>query len=149
MIAAPPDAKSMQATVVCVDGNGVLITGEPGVGKTSLALALIDRGARLVGDDGVLVAAHAGRPCAWPHPNTAGMIEIRNVGIARIDAGPAPIALAIELTRDAPRHVEGAAVRAIAGLSVPALTMWPDSPVLALRVEWALKLHGATKGQGA
>ncbi|GGD77660.1 hypothetical protein GCM10010990_29250 [Croceicoccus mobilis] len=149
MSGAPCEAKAMQATVVAVNGRGVLITGEPGVGKTSLALALIDRGAQLVGDDGVMVAARDGAPFAWPHPNTAGMIEIRNVGIVHIDAVPAPIALSIELTRDAPRHVEGPAVRKIADIPVPTLTMWPDSPVLALRVEWALRMHGASESRGA
>ena len=38
---------------VAIGGRGVLIEGAPGSGKSSLALALIDRGAALVGDDGV------------------------------------------------------------------------------------------------
>lgn len=38
-----------QATCVAIGGRGVLIEGLPGSGKSSLALALIDRGAQLVG----------------------------------------------------------------------------------------------------
>ena len=36
---------SYQATCVAIGGRAVLIEGEPGSGKSSLALALIDRGA--------------------------------------------------------------------------------------------------------
>ena len=39
--------------VGAIAGRAILIEGEPGTGKTSLALALIDRGATLIGDDGV------------------------------------------------------------------------------------------------
>ncbi|MFM5886059.1 MAG: HPr kinase/phosphorylase, partial [Novosphingobium sp.] len=46
-----------QATAVAIGGRGVLIEGAPGSGKSSLALALIDRGAALIGDDGVALAA--------------------------------------------------------------------------------------------
>ena len=50
-----------QFTCVAIKGRGVLIEGAPGSGKSSLALALIDRGAVLVGDDGVTLAAQGGR----------------------------------------------------------------------------------------
>ena len=39
-----------QATCVAIDGRAILIEGPPGAGKTSLALALIDRGALRPGD---------------------------------------------------------------------------------------------------
>ena len=42
-----------QASAVAINGRALLIEGEPGAGKSSLALALIDRGAQLIGDDGV------------------------------------------------------------------------------------------------
>ena len=44
-----------QATAVEIGGRALLIEGPPGSGKSSLALALIDRGARLIGDDSVML----------------------------------------------------------------------------------------------
>ena len=131
-----------QATCVAIDGRAILIEGEPGTGKTSLALALIDRGAMLVGDDGVLLEQRGGRLWALPHPNTCGLIEVRNVGIAAMPCGEAPVALLITLDHAAPRHVEGPTVTQRAGIALPSLTLWPDSPVLAIRAEMALSIHG-------
>ena len=73
-----------QASCVAIGGRGLLIDGPPGSGKSSLALALIDRGATLVGDDGVLLELRGGRLWALPPPNIAGLLEIRNVGLAML-----------------------------------------------------------------
>lgn len=131
-----------QATCVAIDGRAILIEGEPGTGKTSLALALIDRGATLVGDDGVLLEQREGRLWALPHPNTRGLIEVRNVGIAAMPCGEAAVALLITLDAAAPRHVEGPTATQRAGIVLPSLTLWPESPVLAIRTEMALSMHG-------
>ena len=57
--AQPPTTQPIahQGTCVMIGTQGLLIEGPPGAGKSSLALALIDRGATLVGDDGVLIEA--------------------------------------------------------------------------------------------
>ena len=86
----------------------MLIEGPPGSGKSSLALMLIDRGATLIGDDGVLLEVRDGRLWALPPPNIAGLIEIRNVGIARLPAGEAPVALVVRLDPAAARQPESA-----------------------------------------
>ncbi|NNC58784.1 MAG: serine kinase [Erythrobacter sp.] len=132
-----------QATCVAIDGRAVLIEGPPGSGKTSLALALIDRGARLVGDDGVLLELHEdGRAWASPAPRIRGKIEIRNVGIAEIEPVNAPLALILGLDVSAPRFVETAPSREILGVDIPVLAFSPLGPVGALRAEYALRLHG-------
>jgi serine kinase of HPr protein (carbohydrate metabolism regulator) len=135
-------AVSYQATCVAIGGRGVLIEGPPGCGKSSLALALIDRGATLVGDDGVLLELRDGRLWALPAGTTEGLLEIRNVGIASLAAAPAPLALAIRLDPDAPRFVESAERLALAGGKLPLVRLYPHSPALPLRAEWALALHG-------
>lgn len=131
-----------QASCVSIGERGLLIEGPPGSGKSSLALALIDRGAALVGDDGVLLEPRDGRLWALPPPNIAGLLEIRNVGLVTLPSEPAPVALVLQLDQAAPRFAEQAEDVVRAGLSVPLIRLWPDSLVLALRAEWALKLHG-------
>lgn len=134
---------ALQATCVAVGGRGVLIEGAPGTGKSSLALALIDRGAVLVGDDGVLVETEVGRVVASPHPNIAGKLEVRGVGLIDLPVAAAvPIALVIHLDEDAPRYVEAAETREIGGIAVPLIRLWPGSPVLHLRAERALERFG-------
>lgn len=131
-----------QAGCVAIEGRGVLIEGPPGIGKSSLALALIDRGAVLVGDDGVTLESRNGTLWASPPPNTAGLMEIRNVGLVSIPASSASVALLTILDRAAPRFVEGIATQRICGVDIPVLRLYPDADALPLRVEWALKIHG-------
>ena len=126
---------------VAIGGRGVLIEGAPGSGKSSLALALIDRGAVLVGDDGVTLEIREGRLWALPPPNIAGMIEIRNVGLAELPTCSAPLALVLRLDPEAPRYLETPERTELAGHSLPLVARDPDSPSLPLRAEFALKLH--------
>ena len=132
-----------QATCVAIGGRALLIEGPPGSGKSSLALALLDRGAILVGDDGVLLSVAAGQLFAAPAPATAGLLEIRNVGLVRRDCLPqAPVALVIRLDPAAPRFVEQPDRIERAGIGLPLIQLWPDTPVLALRAEAALERWG-------
>ena len=133
-----------QASAVAIGGRAVLIEGPPGSGKSSLALALIDRGAVLVGDDGVMIEAHEGRVLVSPHPRIAGLIEVRNLGLLTMPVtAKVPLSLVLVLDDGAPRHVEVAEVAERAGIAVPLIRLWSDSPVLALRAELALGRYGA------
>jgi len=139
-----------QATAVAIGGRAVMIEGPPGSGKSSLALALIDRGASLVGDDGLIllqqpVAHGTAQLMAKPHPNTAGLLEVRNLGLLRFPhVAQAPVALVLVLDRDAQRFVEAAQTVQRAGVAVPMLRLWPDTPMLALRAGLALERFGTT-----
>lgn len=132
-----------QASCVAVNGRAVLIEGEPGSGKSSLVLALLDRGAALVGDDGVLLEARGDRLFALPHPQTRGLLEVRNVGlVSRAVCEEAPVALVLVLDREALRFVEAAEPCERAGMALPLIRLWPGSPVLHLRAEAALERFG-------
>lgn len=132
-----------QASCVAINDRAILIEGPPGCGKSSLALALIDRGGLLVGDDGVQLKAKDGQLIASPPPNTEGLLEVRNVGLLEFPASePVPVALVLLLDPEAPRYVEDAEFTQRAGVALPLIRLWPDSPVLALRAETALAVHG-------
>lgn len=131
-----------QAGCVAINGRGLLIEGPPGSGKTSLALMLLDRGARLVGDDGVELQLRGGRLWASAVPNTAGMLEIRNVGIVQLGCIEAPVSLRLVLSRDAPRFIERAGKTELAGAHIPVLAFDPRGAAAAIRAEYALALHG-------
>lgn len=132
-----------QASCVAIGGRAVLIEGPPGSGKTSLALALIDRGAGLVGDDGVTLDLRGeGELWAAPPPRITGKIEIRNVGIAELAPVEAPVALILSLDSSAPRFVEKALECEILGAAIPWLKFAPHGSVAAIRAEYALQMHG-------
>ena len=132
-----------QATCVAFEGRGLLIEGAPGSGKSSLALALIDRGAALVGDDGVELTDEGGRLLASPAPAIAGLLEVRNVGLLRYPVtGRVPLALALRLDPAAERLPEEPDERVLLGLALPLVRLWPDTPVLALRALAALSRFG-------
>lgn len=130
--------------VSCVSlrGRGILILGPSGSGKSSLALALMDRGAELVGDDGVTLAQVGELVVATPPPNTQGLIEIRNVGLLEVPTARAPIAIVINLSPDAERLPLGHGEMDLLGRKVPQVDLYPDTPYLALRAEAALEMHG-------
>jgi serine kinase of HPr protein (carbohydrate metabolism regulator) len=137
----------LQLTAVAIGGRAVLIDGAPGSGKSSLALALIDRGAKLVGDDGVALEARGGVLLARPAPATAGLIEVRNVGLVRLPhAEKAPACLVLQLDSQAPRFIDAPESRTIMGIALPMVRLWPDSPVLPLRAEMALQSYGLPLG---
>jgi serine kinase of HPr protein (carbohydrate metabolism regulator) len=132
-----------QATCVAIGARALLIEGPPGTGKSSLALALIDRGAVLVGDDGVMLETRAGALIAHPHPNTRGLIEVRNLGPIEMPVcDAAPVALVLCLDAEARRFVETADTIEIAGVALPMLRMWPNGEVQAIKAELALERFG-------
>lgn len=135
--------KAHVATCVAIRGRGILIEGPPASGKSALALALIDRGAELVGDDGILLEAAGGHVIARPHPRTRGLLEVRNLGLVAFDVCErTAVALVVTLERDAPRFIEAPQQAVRAGLELPHVAIWPDPCPPALKVEQALRMYG-------
>jgi HPr kinase/phosphorylase len=77
-------SETVHATAVLVGGDGVLIRGESGAGKSALALALIDAGARLIADDRLTLSACHDRLVATAPKATLGMIELRGRGVINV-----------------------------------------------------------------
>ncbi|MCG8452201.1 MAG: HPr(Ser) kinase/phosphatase [Spirochaetales bacterium] len=78
--------QTIHAVFVEVEGMGVLIQGESGVGKSETALELLDRGHRLIADDAVLIKCLNGNTL-WGYGTSKMMghhMEIRGLGIIDI-----------------------------------------------------------------
>ncbi|MDE6210021.1 MAG: HPr(Ser) kinase/phosphatase [Lachnospiraceae bacterium] len=73
---------SIHGVLVDVYGEGVLIMGESGIGKSEAALELIKRGHRLVSDDVVEIRRVSGETLIGSAPDiTRHFIELRGIGI--------------------------------------------------------------------
>lgn len=140
---------TVPGTLVAIDGQGVLIQGEAGTGKSEAALGLLDRGHRLVADDAVRVTGGAGAtPRGEAPPLLAGRLAVRGLGVLDVArlfgtaavAASAPVTLVIRLaeSNDAnPLH--GAWTRTdLLGASLPAITLRP-ARALPLLIEIALR----------
>ena len=91
-----PDCAVMQIHGSCASrfGDGVLLVGPPGSGKSDLVLRLLARGFDLVADDRVAIVNGLARPV----PPLEGLLEVRGVGIVRLPfVAPARLALVVEL----------------------------------------------------
>lgn len=135
--------QARQSTCVAIGNRAILIEGAPGTGKSSLALALIDRGATLIGDDSVILESREGRLFASPHPQTKGLLEVRNLGLIPLDCTQ-DVAVAVTLLLDeaAPRYIEQADTTIICGIAIPLIQLRPGTENMAIKAELALRLYG-------
>jgi len=78
---------SIHGVLVDVYGEGILITGESGIGKSETALELIKRGHRLVSDDVVEIKKVSDDTLIGSAPDiTRHFIELRGIGIVDVKA---------------------------------------------------------------
>jgi len=78
---------SIHGVLVDVYGEGILITGESGIGKSEAALELIKRGHRLVSDDVVEIKKVSDDTLIGSAPDiTRHFIELRGIGIVDVKA---------------------------------------------------------------
>lgn len=122
-------APTIHATAVLAGAKALLIRGEPGSGKSRLALRLIKNSAlpfaRLVGDDRVYLEARDGRLMVRPADELAGMIEVRGMGILRVPHEPvAVVGWVLDLLPQADRLPDPEAQEiAISGVVLPRLAL--------------------------
>lgn len=142
----------IHGTCLAVGGEGVLLVGKPGSGKSDLALRLIDqrgmgltgtlRAARLVADDQVVIRRVDATLMASAPPALKGKLEIRGLGIAELSvADEARLSLAVRLTPAV--EIErlpdlGKARMDILGIALPLILLDPQNASAPARLRAAL-----------
>ncbi|MGL4527853.1 MAG: HPr kinase/phosphorylase [Aestuariivirga sp.] len=148
------DSTMLHGTCLSVDGEGVLLLGPPGAGKSDLALRLVDqpglgidgflRVARLVADDQVVITRRGGDLQASAPATLKGKLEIRGLGIAALPVEEdVTLRLAVRLERsaDIERLPDLAGTRLdILGLGLPLVQIDPFAASAPARVRAALDL---------
>jgi HPr kinase/phosphorylase len=124
---------TVHASAVLVGAYAVLIRGPSGCGKSRLALDLLEAGrtgalllTRLVADDRVYLEAFHGRLLVRPAEALAGLLEVRGVGLQRLQYEPtAVIGLVVDLAAEDARRLPDGAQRQteIAGVLLPRLAV--------------------------
>lgn len=146
------DEALIHGTCLSIGGEGVLLLGQPGSGKSDLALRLIDgsgtglsgimRSALLVADDQVVIRKVKDRLIASPPQALAGKLEIRGLGIAELPIErEVPLRLAVRLTPavEIERLPDLARSRMdILGNTIPLVLLDPEKPSAPARLRAAL-----------
>jgi HPr kinase/phosphorylase len=141
------EAPTVHASAVLAGARAVLIRGPAGAGKSQLALALIQaaetgllRFARLVGDDRVHLEAHHARLLVRPAAPLAGLLEVRGLGIRRLEHEPmAVVGLVVDLAAQDAERLPAADATLIAGVELPRLAVAAGSaplPAALARLRW-------------
>ena len=141
---------TIHATAVLVGAKAVLIRGEPGSGKSRLALRLLETAGRelpfvrLVGDDRVYLESRAGRLVVRPPQELGGLLEIRGTGIVRVPfEAAAVVGLVIELGQPADRMPAAESRKTLLeGVSLPRLAVPPGDDPLPLAIQGSLGRFG-------
>jgi len=140
---AVPDASHvwLHATCVQLGGVGVVLLGASGVGKSDLALRLIDAGALLVADDQLQVEATPTGLLGRPAETQAGLLEVRGLGILRLPycrASPLGLVVELDCAPPAPRLPEPSTYPLL-GTELRCLRLDPRQASAAAKVRLALR----------
>lgn len=129
----------VHATAVAIEGEALLLRGPSGAGKSDLALRLLEGGARLVADDQSEVSRRGDRLWVRPPAALAGLIEVRGLGILRLEAlAEAPLALVVDLVPpEAVERLPQAAVENLLGVAVRRLALAPFEASAAAKLRFA------------
>ncbi|HKY80513.1 MAG TPA: HPr kinase/phosphatase C-terminal domain-containing protein [Sphingobium sp.] len=142
-MAREQSSETLHATSVAIDGRAVLLCGASGMGKSDLALRLIDRGAILISDDYTIVKWVDGRLEATAPATIAGKMEVRGVGLVDMpNIDYARIALIVDLAHDIARMPLDPELRALGGADIPVVRLTPFEASAPIKVELALKTMG-------
>lgn len=97
---ADSQTESRHGVMVCVHDKGLLITGQAGVGKSSLALELIRQGHQLIADDVVDLVKTNTTLTAYCPKLLKGLLHTRELGTLNIEQHFGPQAMLASCSLD-------------------------------------------------
>lgn len=134
-------SETLHATSVAIGGRAVLLCGVSGIGKSDLALRLIDRGAVLISDDYTLVKRVDGQLVATAPATIIGKMEVRGLGIVAMPhVADVPVALIVDLFDKVDRMPLEPVMRTVAGINVRVVKIPPLETSAPIKVELALRM---------
>ncbi len=91
----------IQATAISYKNQAILIQGPAGIGKTTLALSLIEKGAVLLGDDVVEIFIKNNKLFCKAKEKLKGVVEVKGLGLIRgfKVSKPVPVLCVIRLQK--------------------------------------------------
>ena len=130
----------VHGTSVVLGGDGILLRGPSGSGKSDLALRLIDQGARLVADDQTELRLIGGALRISAPATIAGRLEVRGVGILSVPSvKSAPLRLVVDLVAgDALERLPEPETCELLGCRVARLALAPFEASAAAKLRVAL-----------
>lgn len=134
--------KRVSGTCVSIDGHGVLLRGPSGCGKSDLALRLIGHGACLVADDYTEIEVRDNTLIGWAPEPIRGLLEVRGLGILRIDPlAHVKLSAVIDLVPadEVPRMPEPLCIQ-ILGVALPCYKLVSFEPSAPDKVRLAVRL---------
>ena len=134
----------VHGTSVALDGDGILLRGPSGSGKSDLALRLIDEGARLVADDQTELRRSGDRLSLSAPATIAGRMEVRGIGILAVptlDSARLRLVVALAPIERIERLPEPQFCEFL-GVSVPLISLAPFEVSATAKVRLALRALG-------
>lgn len=123
--------ESLHGTAVALAGAGVLLRGASGAGKSDMALRLLAEGWQVIADDRVLLSRQGTELRAMAPANLAGLLEVRGIGVIRLDDAQrlesAPLRLVVDLvpTREGVARMPEPEIFRHAGIGMPLIRLYP------------------------
>lgn len=131
------------ATAIAINGNGIIITGHSGAGKSDLTMRLIDRGAQLIADDQIIINGPVNKPILCQTAHHINAIELRGVGIISMDCvNNVALKLAVILDDNYERSPKPFPLRDYGDYHIPTVKISAWELSAPIKVEMALKEIG-------
>ncbi len=131
------------ATSVAINDIGLLIEGAPKSGKSSLALSLIDEGAKLISDDLTFLFLKNNKLYAFPPEKMQGCLFIREFGILKISEfqkEPVAVKVLIRLCQKETDFLNGEKEKKLFGVDIKVFNFLSSDFALTKKIKAVIKL---------